>query len=59
MKGKIFGVKKLLNINCVFRVPLQLLSDTFFILRRIERDMIENVRVYCSSRKVPFILVRF
>jgi hypothetical protein len=29
----------------------------FFILRRTERDMIENV--YRSSCKVPFILLRF
>ena len=33
------------------------LSETFLILRRIERDMIINVIV--SSCKVPFILVRF
>jgi len=47
----------LLNINRVFRISLQLLSDTFFILRRIERDMIENV--YRSSCKVPAFLDRF
>jgi len=33
------------------------LSETIFILRRNERDMINNV--YRSSCKVPFILVRF
>jgi hypothetical protein len=42
--------KKLLNIKCV-------LSETFFILRRIKRDMIKNV--YWSARKISFILVRF
>jgi len=36
---------------------LQLLSETFLILRRIERDMIKNV--YLSSCKVPFIGVGF
>ena len=36
---------------------LQLLSQTFFILRRTERDMIENL--YGSASKVTVILVRF
>jgi hypothetical protein len=36
---------------------LQLLSETFLILKRIQRDMIKNV--LRSSCKVPFILVRF
>ena len=46
----------LLNTKCVFRFPLQILSDTFLILRRTERDVIKNV---CrSSCKVPVIVVR-
>ena len=49
--------KKLLHIKCVFWVCLQLLSKTFLILRRTERDMIKNVQR--SSCKVPVILVRF
>jgi len=40
----------------MFRFYLQLLSETFLILRRIKRDMIKNV--YRSSCKVPFILAR-
>jgi hypothetical protein len=40
VNGTIFG-RKLLNIKRVFRVFLQLLSETFFIVGRTERDMIE------------------
>ena len=36
--------------------PLQLLSETFLILSRTERDMIKNV--YRCSCKVPVIIVR-
>ena len=46
--------KKLLNTKCVSRFSLQRLSETFFILRRTERDMIKNV---CwSSCEVPLFL---
>jgi len=56
INGMIYGKKKLLNTKCVFWFPVQLLSEKFLILRRIERDMIINV--HRSSCKVPVILVR-
>jgi len=31
------------DIKCVFRISLQLLSETFLILRRSERNMIQNI----------------
>ena len=46
-----------LNIQCVFRFSLQLLSATFLILRRTYRDMIINVRR--ASCKVAVILITF
>jgi hypothetical protein len=55
-KLMIFG-KILWNIKCVFPFSLQLLSETFLILRRTQRDIIINVHRF--SRKVPVILVRF
>ena len=51
----IFEKKKLLNIKRVFRFSLQLLSETFLILRRTERDIDTNVKT--SSYKVSVILV--
>jgi len=41
----------------VFRFSLQLLSETFLILRRNEYDI--TINVHRSSRKVTGILVRF
>jgi len=51
------GVGKLLSIKCAFRASLQLPSEMFFILKRMEQDMTGNL--YRSSCKVLFILVRY
>jgi hypothetical protein len=56
INGTIFR-RKLLRIKYVFWVSLQLLSETFLILGRIERDTIINVPR--SSCGVPVILVSF
>jgi hypothetical protein len=42
IRGAIFG-KKLLNTKCVFWFSLQLLFETFLILRIIQRDIVINV----------------
>ena len=52
-----FGEKKLLNLKCVFRFSLQLLSEALLILRRIQRYMIINIQMFLC--KVAVILVRF
>ena len=49
--------KELLNTKCVFWFSLQLLSETFLILRRNEWDMIKNV--YWSTHKVPLFFSDF
>jgi hypothetical protein len=36
-----FPERKLLNTKCVFWFSVQLLSETFLILRRTERDIIK------------------
>jgi hypothetical protein len=56
INGVIFE-KKVIQHKIVFWFSLQLLTGTFLILRRNERDMIKNV--HCYAGKVPFILVRF
>ena len=43
INGTIFGKKKLLNENACFYSVLKLSSETFFILRRIQRDIVINV----------------
>jgi len=50
--------KKILIIKCVFCFSLQILSETFLILRRTERDVIKNVHIsVCMYSTV--IVVRF
>jgi hypothetical protein len=44
INGTILGKKKLPNIKCAFWFSLQLLFETFLILRRIQRDIVTNVR---------------
>jgi len=51
-----FHKRKLFNTKCVFSFSLQLLSETFLILRRNEPDM---KTVWWFSCKVPVILVIF
>ena len=52
--GTIFG-KKLLLLKCVL-ISLQLFLETFLILRRIQRDIV-NVKTFSS--KEPFIHIGF
>ena len=52
----IFGTK-FVNIKRVFLFSLQLSSETFLILRRIQQDTDTNVKT--SSRKTAVILVGF
>jgi hypothetical protein len=54
--GMIFG-KKSLNIKCALWFSLQSLFETFLILRRIQRDIVENVKT--SSYKVLVIVDKF
>jgi len=56
MIGMIFEKKKL-NIKHIYWFSVQLVSETFLILRRTERDLIKYVR--WSLCKVSVILVRF
>ena len=56
INGTIFG-KQLLNTKCVFWFSVQLLSATFLILRRIQRDVIRTV--YRSACKVQLLLLDF
>jgi hypothetical protein len=51
-----FGKRVMDHIMCVW-YSLQLLFETFIILRKIQRDTVINVKK--SSRQVPVILVVF
>jgi hypothetical protein len=55
INGTIFGKKKLLNIKCVVWFTLELLFETFLILRRIQQNIFINVKT--SSCKVAVILI--
>ena len=57
INSTIFGKKELLNIKCVFWFSLQLLLETFLILRQIQLHIVINVEA--SPWKVPVILVGF
>ena len=48
-----FRKEKLLNVKNVFRFFLRLVSETFFTVRRIKRDIVINVKT--SSCKVPVV----
>ena len=56
IKGTI-SEKNVIEHKIVFRISLKRLSEVFFVLRRIERDMIQNL--YWSSCRSTVILVRF
>lgn len=51
-----FSENNLLNIKCGFWPPLQFLSRTFLVLKRIQWSIIN---LHTSSCAVPIILVRF
>jgi hypothetical protein len=55
-KGGDFGKKMLLSLKSVLIFPT-ILSETFFILRRTERNMIKNL--FWSSYSVPLFLSDF
>ena len=54
--GTIFG-KKLPNIKCVFCFSVQILFETFLVVRIIQRDIVTNVET--SLCKVHVMLVGF
>ena len=56
IKGAIFE-KKALNMKCAFWFSLQLLSETFLIPRRIQRDAV--VYVHSHHLKYPLFLSYF
>jgi hypothetical protein len=57
INGTIFRKKKSLNMKYVFLFSVQLLFETFLILRRIQRLIVINVKT--SLSKVPVVFVGF
>jgi hypothetical protein len=49
------GRKNLLNTKCMFRFSLQLLSETFLVIRRAERDIKNVFKSSCGSGSVDGI----
>jgi len=48
-----------MNLKCVFALSLQLFSETFIILRRTERDMVEMfIGTYVKYRKSCRIIMK-
>ena len=57
LKGTIFK-KKLLNVKCVFWIPLQPSPETFLLVRETERGMIKNL-YWSEIVKYPLFLSEF
>jgi hypothetical protein len=55
IKWQYFLKKQIIELKMCVLFSLQLLSETFLVIRRIQRDMVKNVRWF--SCKVPGILV--
>jgi hypothetical protein len=55
--ARVWGKKRGTENKMRVLISLQLLAETFLILRRIQQDIIKNA--YMSSCKLSIILVRF
>ena len=55
VNGTIIEKKKVTELKILFLFSLQILSETFLILTRTERDVVINV--HRSSRKVSVVIV--
>jgi len=53
LKDAIFDKKNLLNLKRVFRVSVQLFSETFLFIKRTERDMMYYIGIHV---KYPLFL---
>jgi hypothetical protein len=51
--------ERVLNFKVAFWLSLQLLSEKFLILSRIQRDKITKVQIWKASHKVPLFLSDF